>query len=78
MIFKWLRQESNLELIKGSIEILSTEGITEEELEATIEIILKPALDQVDDMTLKEEEILFPMAIDKLTKSDWYEISKQR
>lgn len=62
----------------GSIEILSTEGITEEELEATIEIISKPALDQVDDMTLKEEEILFPIALDKLTESDWYEISKQR
>jgi DUF438 domain-containing protein len=28
-------------------------------------------------MTIKEEQILFPMTLDKLTEAEWYEISKQ-
>ena len=28
-------------------------------------------------MTMKEEEILLPMSMDKLTDSDWYEIARQ-
>ena len=28
-------------------------------------------------MTKKEEEILFPMTLDKLTDVEWYEIEKQ-
>jgi DUF438 domain-containing protein len=44
---------------------------------ASAEIILKPAIRGVIDMTIKEEQILFPMTMDKLTEADWYEISKQ-
>jgi uncharacterized protein len=73
----WGKQDEIRELIKGSIEILKTEGIGKEELLAAADMVLKPALDQIDDMTLKEEEILFPMSLDKLTEADWYEISKQ-
>ena len=65
------------ELIKGSIELLQTPSITREELIASSDIVLFPAIKGVIDMTKKEEEILFPMALDKLTESDWYEISKQ-
>ncbi len=73
----WGKQDEIRELIKGSIEILQTSGITKDELLASAGLILYQALDQVDDMTLKEEEILFPMSLDKLTEADWYEISKQ-
>ncbi len=73
----WGKQDEIRELLKGSIEILQTEGITKEEFIASADIVLKPALKAVDEMTIKEEEILFPMAMDKLTDVDWYEISKQ-
>jgi DUF438 domain-containing protein len=73
----WGKHDEIRELIKGSIELLQTEGITREELLASAEIILKPAIKGVIDMTIKEEHILFPMTMDKLSETDWYEISKQ-
>jgi len=73
----WGKHDEIRELIKGSIELLQTENITLEEFIAASEIILKPAIKGVIDMTIKEEQILFPMTLDKLTEADWYEISKQ-
>lgn len=73
----WGKHDEIRELIKGSIEILKTGDISLEELLASTEIILKPAINGVMDMTIKEEQILFPMALDKLTESEWYEISRQ-
>lgn len=73
----WGKHDEIRELIKGSIELLQTEGITNDELLASAELILIPAVNGVVDMTKKEEEILFPMTLDKLTDSDWYEINKQ-
>ncbi len=73
----WGKHDEIRELIRGSIELLQTENITLEEFIATSEIILKPAIKGVIDMTIKEEQILFPMTLDKLTEADWYEISKQ-
>lgn len=73
----WGKHDEIRELIKGSIELLKTEDITLEELLASAEIILRPAINGVIDMTIKEEQILFPMALDKLSEADWYEISRQ-
>src|SRR5665648_200281 len=73
----WGKHDEIRDLIKGSIELLQTPSITREELIASSEIVLSPGIKGVVDMTKKEEEILFPMALDKLTESDWYEISKQ-
>lgn len=74
----WGKHDEIRELIKGSIETLQTESITREELLASTEIILRPAIKGVVEMVNKEEEILFPMALDRLTESDWYEIHKQQ
>ena len=73
----WGKHDEIRDLIKGGIELLQTPSITREELIASSELILFPAIKGVVEMTKKEEEILFPMALDKLTESDWYEISKQ-
>jgi DUF438 domain-containing protein len=73
----WGKHDEIRELIQGSIELLKTKNITRDELIASAEIILKPAIQGVIDMTIKEEQILFPMAMDHLTEADWYEISKQ-
>ncbi len=73
----WGKHDEIRELIKGGIELLQTENITADELLAAAEIILLPAVHQVVDMVKKEEEILFPMSLDKLTDADWYEIEKQ-
>ena len=73
----WGKHDEIRELIKGGIELLQTKDITPEEFLASSDIILLPAVKQVVDMTIKEEEILFPMTLDKLTDADWYEIEKQ-
>ncbi len=73
----WGKHDEIRELLKGSIELLQTPEITAEELLASAEIILIPAINGVDDMMLKEAEILFPMALDKLADTDWLEISRQ-
>lgn len=73
----WGKHDEIRDLIKGSIEILQTENLTKEEFLAAVDIVIKPALKGIDEMTIKEEEILFPLSLDKLTEKDWYEISKQ-
>ena len=73
----WGKHDEIRELIKGGIELLRSGEIAREELVAAAEIILLPAVRGVRDMTTKEEEILLPMALDKLTEADWYAIQKQ-
>ncbi len=73
----WGKHDEIRELLKGSLEVLKTPGITKEELIASAEIVLQPAVKGVADMIVKEEEILFPMLTDALSDADWYEIQKQ-
>jgi len=73
----WGKHDEIRELIKGAIEILKTETITLDELIATSEMVLIPAVNGVFDMTKKEEDILFPMVMDKLDEEEFYEISMQ-
>ena len=73
----WGKHDEIRELIKGSIEVLHVDSLTREELEAAAEMVLKPAARGAQEMITKEEEILFPMALDTLNESDWYEICRQ-
>jgi DUF438 domain-containing protein len=73
----WGKHDEIRDLIKGSIEILLTPDLSKEDLLVSSEIILLPALKGVFEMTIKEEEILFPMLMDTLADGDWYEIQKQ-
>ncbi len=73
----WGKHDEIRDLIKGSIEILQQTDVTVDELKASAEIIFDQTLFGIDDMTVKEEQILFPMSLDKITDAEWYEISKQ-
>ena len=73
----WGKHDEIRDLLKGSLEVLKTPGITKEELLASTEIVLQPAVKGVADMIVKEEEILLPMLMDALSDADWYEIQKQ-
>ncbi|MGD8902200.1 MAG: DUF438 domain-containing protein [Anaerolineae bacterium] len=73
----WGKHDEIRELLKGSIEVLRTPGITKEELLAATEIVLQPAVKGVADMIVKEEEILFPMLMDALSDAEWYEVHRQ-
>jgi DUF438 domain-containing protein len=73
----WGKHDEIRDQVKGSIEALQAGEIGREELLALAEILLRPALQGIDDMTIKEEEILLPMALDKLSEGDWGEVSSQ-
>jgi len=73
----WGKHDEIREQIKGSIEILQLNDIGKDDLEASAEIVLLQALKGVYEMTIKEEEILFPMMMDTLSDADWYEIQQQ-
>lgn len=74
----WGKHDEIRGLLRAAIEVLNqSDGITPEELEATIQLILSPACNGVADMIMKEEEILLPMSLDKLTDIEWYDIYRQ-
>jgi len=74
----WGKHDETRELLKVAREGLNVKGmVNAEEIETLIEWVLKPASTAVADMVMKEEEILFPMSMDKLTDEEWYQISQQ-
>ncbi len=74
----WGKHDEVRDMLKSAIETLTIqEPISPVEVQALIEMIFQPATNGIADMTMKEEEILLPMSMDKLTDSDWYEISCQ-
>lgn len=74
----WGKHDETRALIKAAIEAVSAEGeISPEEVLTLTEMLLSPAVQAVSDMIMKEEEILLPMAMDKLSDADWYNIYQQ-
>ena len=73
----WGKHDEIRELLKGSLEILTTKDITKEDLITSAEIILQPAAKGVSEMIIKEEQILFPMLMDALSDVDWQEVQNQ-
>ena len=74
----WGKHDEIRELLKGAREALeAAAGSSGEELAAVADMLLLPAARAVDDMVMKEEQILFPMCMDQLTELEWYEIHRQ-
>ncbi len=74
----WGKHDEERELLKSAIEALgSAERFTKEELQTLIDLVLRPAVQGIFDMIMKEEEILFPMCMDKLNDAEWYAVYEQ-
>jgi uncharacterized protein len=73
----WGKHDEIRDQLKGCIEVLRESSITPDDLDDAMDILFVPTLKAVRDMTQKEEEILFPMAMDVLTVEDWWQIHKQ-
>lgn len=73
----WGKHDEIRALIKGGLEVLKMENISKDDLLAAADIVLRPALFGIDDMTIKEEEFLFPMSLDRLTEAEWFQIHQQ-
>ena len=74
----WGKHDETRNFLKNAINALNMHGeVSIEAMQLKIELHLKPAVKAITDMIMKEEEILLPMTLDKLTESDWYEIYRQ-
>ncbi len=74
----WGKHDETRDLLNGAVELFAAAGqITAGEAKAAVDLVLKPALDAVDSMIYKEEEILFPMCLDTLTEEEWHDIYRQ-
>jgi uncharacterized protein len=74
----WGKHDEIRTLLKASIEAVSSKGnVSPDETATLTELILLPAVKGVSDMISKEEEILLPMSMDKLTDDDWYSVYNQ-
>lgn len=74
----WGKHDEIRGFLKSSVQLLrETQEVTKEEIEGYWELIFYPAINAIQEMFYKEEQILFPMCLDILTEIDWYEIYKQ-
>ncbi len=74
----WGKHDETRAFLKNAIEALqNAKGATAAEMSDIIDILLAPASKAVTDMIMKEDEILFPMAMDELTDQEWYNILQQ-
>jgi DUF438 domain-containing protein len=74
----WGKHDEIREMLKASLEAVSVrEQLTVNEASSLTDLVLFPAVKAVSDMIAKEEEILFPMCLDKLNEDDWYSVYQQ-
>jgi len=74
----WGKHDEIRALLKTSLEAVSSGGtVTPDEIAVMTELVLLPAVNAISDMISKEEEILLPMCMDKLTDDDWYSVYQQ-
>ena len=73
----WGKHDEIRGLMKDVFEALEAPEIDVEELTPIIEMVLKPVLDLIEGMIMKEEEILLPMTMDTLSNEEWYKIYKE-
>ncbi|MBN1446920.1 MAG: DUF438 domain-containing protein [Bacteroidetes bacterium] len=74
----WGKHDEIRDQLKGAREALAAAGgSTGEEIAVVADLLLLPATQAIDDMVIKEEQILFPMSMDQLTDLEWYDIHRQ-
>lgn len=74
----WGKHDEIREKLKDAIAVVSAPGnISVDEAQIVADMILLPAAKAIPDMIMKEEEILLPMCMDKLTDEDWYAVDQQ-
>jgi len=74
----WGKHDEIREFLKAAVEaIRNPESLSGGELKSIIDLILQPAVDAVEEMIYKEENILFPMCMDTLSDEEWYHIYQQ-
>jgi DUF438 domain-containing protein len=73
----WGKHDQIRDLLKGARDaLLVAKGIGATEAAALIDLVFKPASEAVKDMIVKESQILFPLCLDVIEDSEWFEIAQ--
>ena len=72
----WGKHDETRALLARALQA-ARERPTAAELQRAIQQVLRPLADSIDEMIFKEENILFPMCLDTLSETEWYEIWRQ-
>ena len=70
----WGKHDELRGFLSAAIKELESAITSVEQIQLIIDNNLNRVLQLVDGMIMKEEEILFPMAMDTLTEEEWYKI----
>ena len=70
----WAKDDEVREHLKNVDEALHASDVTAGELTIVADTVMLPALEAVDSMVQKEEQVLLPMAYQTLTEREWGEI----
>ncbi len=70
----WGKHDEIREQLKGCIALLNEAELQKNDLLESLDLIYFPVVKALVDMVQKEEEILFPMAMDMITEEDWWNI----
>ncbi|HOD65562.1 MAG TPA: DUF438 domain-containing protein [candidate division Zixibacteria bacterium] len=74
----WGKDDEVRAAVKGALEALAYSGrVSVGDAKGVIDLVLRPAVEAIREMIFKEEEILFPMCLEKLTDAEWYAIARQ-
>jgi DUF438 domain-containing protein len=73
----WGKHDEIREQLKGCITLLKEAALTKNDFIESLDLIFYPVIKALDDMVQKEEEILFPMAMDVVNEEDWWSIHQQ-
>jgi len=73
----WGKHDETRALLKAAREAMDqTRDADEEAWRSLAELVIKPAVDAVEEMIYKEEQILFPMCMDTLSEAEWWEVQR--
>ncbi|MDD2475409.1 MAG: DUF438 domain-containing protein [Dysgonamonadaceae bacterium] len=70
----WGKHDELRGFLNDAIKELESTITSVQQIELIIENYLNKVLELIDGMIMKEEEILFPMAMNTLTEEEWYKI----
>ena len=73
----WGKHDETRAQLKASVEILKTAVSTADSLRDALASTIAPAVEMIEGMIMKEEEILFPMSMDVLNDEEWYKIYQE-
>ncbi|RPH98971.1 MAG: DUF438 domain-containing protein, partial [Calditrichaeota bacterium] len=76
-VVMWGKHDEIREQLKAVYEALNAPGeMSGEDIESLIELLLKPTMIVIEEMIYKEEQILFPMCLERFIDSDWLQVDR--